>query len=741
MNLDQALQTFIVESRELLDAMEASLLGLDDAADDEAVNAIFRAAHTIKGSAGLFGLDHVVAFTHVAESVLDEVRAGRVPIAPPLIALLLSCCDHMRALTEELAAGRTDPDLALEAQAEPLLAALRTHLAATGQGTAALRPASSTGRAAAATTNEAAGCWHISLRFGAGVLRNGMDPMSFIRYLSTIGRIRQLVTVPDALPPAAEMDPECCYLGFEIAFETSADKATIEGVFEFVLDDCSLRILPPASRISEYLALIQQLPEEPARLGEILARCGSVTEHEIARALNEQTQSAARSATAQQIGTILVEQAGVQPAVLQAALDKQHKSREAKARESQSVRVDSDKLDRLIDLVGELIIAQAGASLAAKRTADLELHEAHSTLALLVQEVRDSALQLRMVKIGASFQRFQRVVHDVSRELGKDIALVIKGEETELDKTVVEKIADPLTHLVRNAMDHGIGMPDVRIAHGQSPRGTITLNAYHDAGQVVIEVADDGNGMDANRLLAKGIERGLVARDQQMTEAEIFNLIFEPGFSTAEQITNLSGRGVGMDVVKRNIVALRGTVSVSSRKMVGTTVTIRLPLTLAIIDGFQIGIGASVFVVPLEMVEECIEYPSGEAGCGDHDYTDLRGQVLPLIRLRELFDIGGATAARQNIVVLRHAGQKFGLVVDALLGEAQTVIKPLSKMFAQVRGISGSSIRGSGDVVLILDVPAVIQQAAQNAQNTRNANQYTAPAAGSRSGSKTASNA
>jgi two-component system chemotaxis sensor kinase CheA len=719
MNLDDALQTFIAEGRELLEEMESALLALDSspgaALDTEAVNAIFRAAHTIKGSAGLFGLDHVVAFTHVAESVLDEVRAGRVPVLPPLVALLLSCCDHMRSLVEEVAAGRTEADAGLQAQGEPLLAALAAHLAPAAAPTAPTAAA-----AAAAMPAGAARTWHLSLRFGTGVLRNGMDPMSFFRYLGTLGRIQTLVTLADALPAAEAMDAECCYLGFELALETTADKAQIESVFEFVLDDCKLQILPPHSEVADFVKLIQSLPEEPARLGEILARCGSVTEHEIQRALATQgLQTGSGPAPAQRLGEILVAQSAVPQAVVAAALDKQQKGREGKepkegkARENQSVRVDSDKLDRLIDLVGELIIASAGAGLAARRTNDLDLHEAHSTLAGLVQEVRDSALQLRMVKIGATFSRFQRVVHDVSRELGKDIGLVIKGEDTELDKTVVEKIGDPLTHLVRNAMDHGIGTPEQRRALGQPERGTITLEAYHDAGSVVIEVHDDGQGLNRERILAKGIERGLVSAEQTLSDNEIFNLIFEPGFSTAEKITNLSGRGVGMDVVKRNITALRGTVSVGSRPGQGTTVTVRLPLTLAIIDGFQVGVGESVFVVPLETVEECVEYRNADDD--GREYTDLRGKVLPFIRLRELFELGGEPSARQNIVVLRHAGQKVGLVVDRLLGEAQTVIKPLSKMFAEVRGISGSSIRGTGEVALILDVPALMQQAGRAA--------------------------
>jgi two-component system chemotaxis sensor kinase CheA len=312
-----------------------------------------------------------------------------------------------------------------------------------------------------------------------------------------------------------------------------------------------------------------------------------------------------------------------------------------------------------------------------------------------------------MVKIGGTFSRFKRVVYDVARELGKDIQLKVSGEDTELDKTVVEKIGDPLMHLVRNAMDHGIDAPDVRASRGKPAQGTVALNAYHDSGSIVIQVSDDGGGLNREKILAKAVERGLVEAGRAMSDSEIYGLIFEPGFSTADQITNLSGRGVGMDVVKRNITALRGSVAISSEPGHGTTVTVRLPLTLAIINGFQVGVGKSVFVVPMDMVDECVEF-SAEPG---HDYTDLRGQVLPFVRLRELFEVAGEPSARQNIVVVRHAGQKFGLVVDGLMGEAQTVIKPLSKMFAQVRGISGSSILGSGDVALILDVPVLMQEA------------------------------
>jgi two-component system chemotaxis sensor kinase CheA len=712
LNLDDVLQTFIVEARELLEDMEAALLRVVDEADPkESIAAIFRAAHTIKGSAGLFGLDAVVAFTHVVESVLDDVRDGTIALDESLIELILACGDYIGRMInavdahQALIAPQDDPEGAA------LLARLQHHLGA-ASGATVVHDTHAAAEAGDDGFEGGADHWHLSLRFGPDVLRNGMDPLSFIRYLSTLGSIEKLVTLHDAVPALESLDPEACCLGFEIAFKSTGDRAAIENVFEFVIDDCSLRIVPPHGKLAEYMALIEQAPEQPSRLGEILVHCGSITPRELERALHVQAQARAVAqvepdAPAFKLGRILAEQAMVPSQLVDAALARQKQVKEAKAPENQSVRVDADKLDRLINLVGELIIATAGANLIARRTRNSELQECTSTLSDLVEEVRDSALQLRMVKIGATFSRFKRVVHDVARELGKDIELKVSGEDTELDKTVVEKIGDPLMHLVRNAMDHGIDPPELRAARGKPAQGTVSLNAFHDSGSIVIQVGDDGGGLNRDKILAKGIERGIVEAGRAMSDDEIYGLIFEPGFSTADQVTNLSGRGVGMDVVKRNITALRGSVAIASEPGHGTTVTVRLPLTLAIINGFQVGVGKSVFVVPMDMVDECIEF-SAEPG---HDYTDLRGQVLPFIRLRELFEVSGPVAARQNIVVVKHAGQKFGLVVDALMGEAQTVIKPLSKMFAQVRGISGSSILGSGDVALILDVPVLMQEA------------------------------
>lgn len=728
MNMDDALQTFFVESRELLEDMETALLGVlaeDDPSDS--VNAIFRAAHTIKGSAGLFGLDFIVDFAHVAESVLDKVRDGTAPVDDAMVTLLLACCDHIGSLVEAAAAGQRTADDATTARAQPLLAQLNGHL---GQPHAPdmphmpHAPVRAVASAIPAQGGRSTDHWHISLRFGADVLRNGMDPLSFLRYLGKLGTIAQVVTLDDRLPALAELDAESCYLGLEIALRSDADRSVIEGAFEFVQDDCVVHILEPHSTLDAYLRLMQVQADGVEsglkRMGDALVRCQSLMQHELDEAL---ARAAGRTAVASSTEPDALSLPPAQlPLVVDAALARQKPAKdgkESRTGETQSVRVDAEKLDRLVDLVGELITASATASVAGRSVQSAALHEAHSTLAGLVQEVRDSALQLRMVKIGATFNRFKRVVHDVAREIGKDIALEIHGEDTELDKTVVEKIADPLTHLVRNSIDHGIESAERRSECGKPARGTVTLNAYHDSGSIVIEVSDDGGGLSREKILAKAVERGLVEAGKSLGDSEIYGLIFEPGFSTAEQVTNLSGRGVGMDVVKRNITALRGVVSVDSQPGVGTTVTVRLPLTLAIINGFQVMVGNAVFVLPLDAIEECVEFHA-ETG---HDYAELRGQVLPFIRLRELFNVKGAWGARQSIVVVRQGAQRLGLIVDRLLGEAQTVIKPMTPMFAHLEGISGSSILGSGEVALILDVPMLLRQT----QNAKPVERHGAP--------------
>ncbi|MBI1907233.1 MAG: chemotaxis protein CheA [Rhodocyclales bacterium] len=719
MDMNQALGTFVEECRDLLAQMEDILLRADSADPDNAVtqddlHALFRCAHTIKGSGGLFGLDEVVAFTHVVENALDRLRGGTLVFTPDLVSLLLDCKDHITTLVEATAQG--DPPEA--GHGEALLARLESALATPGggvvttpQGVSALAPAPDAAPEPQPRVHASGGGafgtehWHLSLRFGPEVLKNGMDPLAFINYLSTLGQIVHVETVSDALPDLFEADPERCYLGFEVALRSDASKAELEGVFEFVHDDASITILPPHSRVDDFIALIDSLDENERRLGEILVSCGTLTRRELDAVLAAQR----AEATAPRLGEMLVHQGIVAPPVVEAALVKQKHNEERRTQEARSLKVPADRLDTLINQVGELVIAGSAVQLHASKARDTELQEAAANLLRLVEDMRDTALRLRMTPIGDVFSRFPRVVRDLSKELGKDIELVINGAEAELDKSMVEKIGDPLMHLVRNSIDHGIESPEARTAADKPARGRVVLNAYHESGSIVIEVADDGRGLDTARILQKAVERGIVAADASLTEAEIHRLILAPGFSTAETVTNLSGRGVGMDVVKSSIEALRGTLDIESHPSAGTTMRLCLPLTLAIIDGFQVGVGGATFILPLDAVVECIELPQGSDAC---DYLNLRDQVLPFLRLRRLFDLPGEPPPRQNIVVISFAGRKAGIAVDRLYGECQTVIKPLGRLFEQISGIAGSTILGSGEVALILDVAQLVQHAA-----------------------------
>jgi len=729
--MDEITSVFVTESREQLTALEAALLDLEaNAGDPDTLNAVFRSAHTIKGGAGVVECEFIVAFTHVVENVLDKLRNGEIAVSGDLVAVLLSCADHIGHLLDVLEAGATQPNEDLTAEGATILARLQRDWLAqhddaaprSGPPSAREEPVSSSGGGAVETD-----CWHISLRFGPNVLRGGMDPLSFLRYLDTLGRIVHIETLADTLPAAEQMDPETCYLGFEISFASTADKAAIERVFDFVRDECELHILPPHSKLEDYLELLRKLPEDTMRLGEILVRIGALTQTELDEGLREQTPPSTEAEGGEHtpLGEILVEHKVVQPELVEAAVGKQKQVSEKKAAESRLIRIQADKLDKLIDLVGELVIAGASVNLLAGKSGLSDLVEATSLTSRLVESIRDAALQLRMVQIGETFNRFNRVVRDVSRELGKDIELVISGGETELDKSMVEKIGDPLMHLVRNAMDHGIESPENRVAHGKPARGRLELNAYHDSGSIMIEVVDDGGGLNRERIAAKAVERGIIQPGQTLSDTEIYNLIFEAGFSTAEQVSNLSGRGVGMDVVRRNIQSLRGTVEVSSTAGEGSRFAIRLPLTLAIIDGFLVGVGRAAYVIPLDSVVECIELRQDSEG---RDYINLRGEVLPFVRLRDMFGIEDVPPPRQNVVVVQYGGLKAGIVVDQLMGEFQTVIKPLGSIFRHIKGIGGSTILGSGEVALILDVQALVQRCAQHEERSAARPQLAAPA-------------
>ncbi len=654
-----ALPAFVSEGQEQIASIEQLLLQLEDTPDDrELLDALFRCAHTVKGSAGIFGLDAVVAFTHHVETLLDCLREGELALTPEISTLLLQCNDQIRQLIDQATGGIDD------ASGQATREALVARLDALHPGASQARPGETTMATKAADQMQA---WQVSARFGTDTFRNGMDPLALLSYVGQIGTLDAVHCDDEAVPALDTLDPESCHLGFAFALHTDQGRQAIENAFSFAIDDTVLQIDEAGAATSAN----ETLPDaEPSA----------------------DTTAAAPARLREPAGT-------------------------ATADPGRYIRVQADRLDAVINLLGELVIASAGASLLARQTRNGALIEANQQIGTLVEDIRNGTLQLRMVPIGESFSRFRRVVRDTAAELGKEVALEIVGGETELDKAVVERIADPLMHLVRNALDHGLETPAQRLAAGKPAQGKLTLSACHESGAILIRIADDGRGIQRDKVLQRAWDRGLVERGVTPPDAEIFNLIFEAGFSTAEKVTNLSGRGVGMDVVRSNIEALRGSVTVSSQEGHGSCIEIRLPLTLAIIDGFLVGVGASRFIFPLDAIAEVIEdRPTATAlDARGRSVVELRGRVLPVLSLRTLYALDTPPPERCSVVVIHSGTQRYGVLVDLLLGQHQTVIKPLGRMFRSLRGMSGSSILGNGEVALIFDVASLGQLAMEAA--------------------------
>lgn len=724
LDLAPAIESFLEEAADFVVQLEEDIMALEETPDDqELINSAFRAAHTIKGSGGLFGFNELVKFTHVFESVLMLMRDGKLTLNKEISEVMLAGVDHLGQMLQHIdIEGEHIPEDITEASGQ-LCVMLEMFLSTDGAAAAAPAAAEEAPTAekkavAGDVATSSSDCWHISLRFGEDVLRCGMDPQSFLRYLQRLGEIVYLETITDTVPQLDGLDAECSYFGFEISLKSDASREDIAEVFEFVEDQSIIRIVPPNSLVSEFLENMEVLPESSARLGDILVQCGALTEADLKWCLEQQGDTST-GAEAPKLGEVAVENKMATPKAVDGALKKQKEVRKSRDRESQSLRVDSRKLDQLINLIGELVISGATSRVKAERTGDEELLESLDTMAHLIEEVRDSTLNLRMMPIAQTFSRFGRVVRDVSNQLDKEIQLITSGEETEVDKGVLEKIADPLMHLMRNAMDHGIEMPGDREAVGKPRQGTVKLSAFHESGNVIIQIVDDGKGLHRDKIVAKAIENGLITTDEGMTDGEVFKLIFEAGFSTADKVSDLSGRGVGMDVVRRNIESLSGEVDIDSEKGKGSTITIRLPLTLAIIDGFRMAIEDCTYLIPLTNVTECVEIdPTRRAQELDQGFLNLRGELLPVLKLREMFGVQSERPVRENIVVVELFGKKAGIVVDKPLGEFQTVIKPLSTIFNKLSWVSGSTILGTGEVALILDVAGLMDRATRQFQDS-----------------------
>jgi two-component system chemotaxis sensor kinase CheA len=698
----QAMPAFISEAAEQIEAIETLLLELEEQPDNrELLDSLFRCAHTVKGSAGIFGLSRVVEFTHHVETLLDKMRDGELVLNPEINTLLLQCNDQIKFLVDTAADESADTPEQKELRAD-----LVVQLRALTEGGAFAAPEAALVSAPLGNAPAQERLWTISARFGQETFRNGMDPLSISRYLHGMGKVVSVRCGVDGVPPLVNLNPESCYLSFVMQLQTTASREDIEGAFSFVIDDCELDVVAPETPEQQLARAIEEMPATP-RLGDMLVSVGAVTQDKLVQVLSNQQSSRGMPAVVKpKIGDLLEAQAGVAPEVVAAALGKQQKMRESAPTEERYIRVQADRLDAVINLLGELVIAGAGATLLARETHGEALIEANLHMNSLIEEIRNGTLGLRMVPVGETFSRFRRVVRDTASSLGKEVNFEIVGGDAELDKSMVEKIADPLMHLVRNSLDHGLEPPQERVAAGKPSAGKLVLSARHETGAILIRIEDDGRGINRERVLQRAWNRGLVEPGIVPSDDDINMLIFEPGFSTAEQVTNLSGRGVGMDVVRRNIEALRGSLRLNSHPGKGLQVDIRLPLTLAIIDGFMVGVGKSKFVLPLESVVEVIESGGDNLRVDERGRhcVELRGAVLPVVRLRTLYTVESDLPERVSVVVVHSPRGKYGIEVEVLLGQNQTVIKPLGRLFKTLRGISGSSILGNGEVALILDV-------------------------------------
>jgi two-component system chemotaxis sensor kinase CheA len=690
-------QAYLEEARELLTDLEASLLELEKTPDDtDLLHKIFRGLHTVKGSGAMFGFDDVAAFTHDVESVFDRVRNGLLAVDGRLLDLSLRACDHIRRLLD----ADADIDVDRIADGRGILDGFR----AFGGDESPAEPAGPAPAPAPATGGGGPErIYRLRLRPQADILATGNNPLNLLADLGDLGACLVYAHV-DAVDDLAALDPEACLAWWDCVIRTGAGPEDINDVFLFVEDECEVTV----DLLDDGCGLGGE--ETHRRLGEILVERGDITPQDLAEALASQPR----------LGAILTERGAAEPGRVDSALAEQQAVRELRQGapadrspdKTSSIRVAADKLDALVDLVGELVIVQAQIRQAVEERGDPHMRGLAEHLERLSDSLRDSTLSIRMLPIGATFAKFRRLVRDLAAELGKEIELVTSGEETELDKTVIERLGDPLVHLLRNSIDHGIEQPDQRRAAGKPEKGAIHLSAAHSGGEVVITVADDGAGLGVAAIRAKAEARGLIPPGLELSTKELYHLIFLPGFSTAASVTNISGRGVGMDVVKRAIDSLRGSVDIDSEPGRGTAISVRLPLTLAIIDGLQVQVGAEYYVVPLALVEECVELPRRGAD-DDRRLVNMRGEIVPCLRLREVFDIEGQPPAIEPVVVVTVEGTRIGIAVDHVVGEHQTVIKSLGRLYRDVEEFSGATIRGDGSMALILDVPALARRVAE----------------------------
>lgn len=659
-DMEQFKTTFVEESLEGLDIMESVLLELQPGATDaDAIDNIFRAAHSIKGGSATFNFDDIAAFTHVAETLLDQIRNGERQVTQQAIDLFLHSVDCIREMLSASQGGEPADQLRIAEVKNGLDQLLGSDAEADNDVSI---------ESSAEGSNSG---WKIHFKPYPDMLRSGNDVVRMFRELDELGELETTVNASSLLA-LVDLDPEEAYLAWDLTLRGIVNREQVTEIFEWVEGDCDLSIEP----LEAPVAVVSELTKSES----------------------------------------------TKPVAVPPADEKRRGEERRKAPatggaggESSSIRVGIDKVDDIINMVGELVITQ---SMLSQLGEDFDMSRLEklidglSELERNTRELQESVMRIRMLPISFAFNRFPRMVRDMCQKLNKKIELKLSGEQTELDKTVMEKIGDPLVHLVRNSLDHGIESPEQRLAAGKDETGTVHLNAYHQGGNIVIEIIDDGAGLNKEKLLSKAIERGLVEEGESLSDEKIYELIFAPGFSTAEQVSDVSGRGVGMDVVKRNITALGGRIEIDSTLGEGTNITIRLPLTLAILDGQLVQVGDEVFIAPLVSIIESLQVDMKLVSsiAGKAELYKLRDEYIPIIRFHDVFGIETQNTSLENglLVVVEGNGQKAALLVDDLLAQQQVVIKSLESNFKRVEGLSGATILGDGTVALIVDVSGLI---------------------------------
>ena len=687
---------FLEEAFERLSELEASLLELENnPSDHELIDSAFRAMHTIKGSAGMFGFEDIVEFTHNIETVFDKVRDGSIKVTKELIELTLAAHDQIGKLLESPDNPLPDDLVKRNQISEAFLAYLPKEDAPVETETAA-EPLPDADMVT--ESEQPLSIYRIRFKPDQHLFKTGTNPILLLNEIRELGDCKVVGHV-SRIGPLEKIDPEGCYAWWDIILSTRESKNDIQDIFIFVEDACeiSIDLIDTDSGF--------ELGESYKKLGEILVERGDVSKDELKKVLSD------RILLGEQLQTQgLVHSSQVEAALAEQSAVRNVREKRKSAESVSSIRVASSKLDKLVDLVGELVTAQARLSQIATSKDDSSILSIAEEVERLTAELRDSTMSVRMLTFDTTFNKFKRLVRDLSAELEKDITFITEGEDTELDKNVIEQLNDPLVHLLRNAVDHGIETAEKRTAAGKSKSGRVKLSASYSGAQVWIKIEDDGAGMDPEILREKAIEKGIISKDANLSDKDSFFLIFEPGFSTAQNVTNVSGRGVGMDVVKKSIENLRGSVDIDSHPGTGTTITIKLPLTLAIIDGLLVEVGAEYFIIPLAFVQECIELTDDDIreSHGRH-LSNVRGQIVPYIRLRDQFTINGTRPQIEQVVITEIEGHRIGFVVDKVIGQHQTVIKTLSRVYKNVETVSGATIMADGTVALIIDINKHLQ--------------------------------